>query len=42
MLGTAARPDAIFDLTFDRCDFESELIVLNPPGREQTKNIARP
>jgi integrase len=37
MLGTAARPDAIFDLTFDRCDFESELIVLNPPGREQTK-----
>jgi integrase len=37
MLGTAARPDAIHDLTFDRCDLENRLIILNPPEREQTK-----
>lgn len=37
MIGTAARPDAVMDLTFDRCDFERRLIILNPADREQTK-----
>ncbi len=37
MIATAARPDAVLDLTFSRCDFERRLITLNPEGREQTK-----
>lgn len=37
MIATASRPDAILDLTFDRCDFENDLIVLNPIDRVQTK-----
>lgn len=37
MVATAARPDAVLDLTFDRCDFAKRLIDLNPKGREQTK-----
>jgi len=37
MVATAARPDAIFDLTIDQCDLENCLIHLNPEGREQTK-----
>lgn len=37
MIATAARPDAVLDLTFDRCDFERRLIILNPDSREQTK-----
>ena len=37
MIATAARPDAVLDLTFDRCDMERRLITLNPEGREQTK-----
>ena len=36
-LATGARPDAIFDLTFDRCDRENGIITLNPPDRQQTK-----
>jgi len=37
MVATAARPDAIFDLTISQCDLENRLIHLNPEGREQTK-----
>ena len=37
MAATAARPDAIFDLTIDQCDLENRLIHLNPEGRDQTK-----
>ena len=37
MAATAARPDAIFDLTIAQCDLENRLIHLNPEGREQTK-----
>ena len=37
MIATSARPDAVLDLTFDRCDFDRRLITLNPEGREQTK-----
>lgn len=37
MLATASRPDAILELTFDRCDFENGLIILNAPDRPQTK-----
>lgn len=36
MLATAARPDAIRDLTIDRCDLENRLITLNPQNRQQT------
>lgn len=36
-LATGARPDAIFDLTYDRCNREDNIIVLNPPDRTQTK-----
>lgn len=35
-LYTMARPSAILDLTWDRVDFDRELIDLNPPGRRQT------
>lgn len=37
MLATAARPDAILDLTLDRCDIASRIIQLNPATRTQTK-----
>ena len=37
MIATASRPDAILDLTFDRCDFDNGLLILNPVGRVQTK-----
>ncbi len=37
MIATAARPDAVLDLTFDRCDFENGLLILNPTDRMQTK-----
>lgn len=36
-LATWARPDAILDLTRERCDLERRLITLNPEGRKQTK-----
>lgn len=36
LLGTAARPGAIFDLTWKQVDFENGLIHLNPDGRAQT------
>ena len=37
MIGTAARPDAILDLTLGQCNLERRIIQLNPNGREQTK-----
>lgn len=37
MIATASRPDAILELTFDRCDFDSGLLILNAPDRVQTK-----
>jgi len=37
MIATAARPDAILDLTQAQCSVEKRLIQLNPNGREQTK-----
>jgi len=37
MLGTASRPDAIFDLQRSQCDLERGIIQLNAPGRQQTK-----
>ena len=35
-LATAARPEALFDLTWDRVDLAAGLIRLNPDGRVQT------
>lgn len=37
MVATTARPDAVLDLTFDRCDLERRIIQLNPADRAQTK-----
>jgi len=37
MIATTARPDAVLDLTFERCDYDHRLITLNPAGRQQTK-----
>lgn len=37
MIATCARPDAVLDLTYARCDVERRLIMLNPEGRQQTK-----
>ena len=36
MAATASRNRAVLDLTFDRIDFDNDLIALNPDGREQT------
>jgi integrase len=36
MLGTAARPGALFDLTWGQIDWQAGLIRLNPEGRKQT------
>ena len=36
-IGTAARPEAILQLTRFQCDLERGTINLNPPGRVQTK-----
>lgn len=36
-IGTAARPEAVLELTAFQCDVESRLIRLNPPGRPQNK-----
>lgn len=36
MLGTAARPGALFDLTWGQVDFTAGLVRLNPEGRKQT------
>jgi len=36
-LGTAARPEAVLDIHSDRIDTKHGLVVLNPPGRKQTK-----
>ena len=37
LLGTAARPAAVLELTREQCDLDRGLIDLNPPGRVQTK-----
>ncbi len=37
LVGTAARPSAVLELTRERCDLERGLIDLNPAGRAQTK-----
>jgi len=37
MLGTAARPEAITDLTWEQVDFSNDIVHLNPEGREQNK-----
>ncbi|WP_417449563.1 tyrosine-type recombinase/integrase [Kordiimonas sp.] len=37
MIATAARPDAIRELTRGQCDVKSRLIKLNPNERAQTK-----
>ncbi len=36
-IGTAARPEAILQLTRFQCDLDHGVIHLNPPGRVQTK-----
>lgn len=36
-LYTAARKQALYDLTWDRVDFETNVIVLDVPGRRRTK-----
>ena len=41
MLATAARPEAILDLTWQQVDFRTGRVHLNPPGRQQT-NKRRP
>lgn len=37
MIATASRPDAILELTFNRCDFDNGLLILNASNRVQTK-----
>lgn len=37
MIGTAARPSAIFDLRWEQVDFENGIIQLNADGRKQNK-----
>ena len=37
MVGTAARPDAIYELHHSQIDLEHGLVQLNPTGRAQTK-----
>jgi len=37
MLGTAARPAAILELTWEQVDFENGIVRLNPVGRKQNK-----
>lgn len=38
LMGTLCRPDAALDLRArDQLDFQHRLIILNPPGRKQTK-----
>lgn len=42
LIGTAARPRAVLDLTFDQVDFRRNIIDLNPVTRTQVKNKRRP
>ena len=39
MIGTAARPQAVLDLTYEQIDFKRNIIDLNPKGREQTQKV---
>lgn len=41
-LMTAARPEAVLELTRRQIDFDHGIIRLNPPGREQVKTKFRP
>ncbi|MBR2691758.1 MAG: site-specific integrase [Aquamicrobium sp.] len=36
LAGTAARPEALFELKWDQVDFHRGIIRLNPPGRRQS------
>ena len=42
LMGTAARPRAIYDLQFDQIDFKQDLIDLNPAGYVPSRNKRRP
>ena len=42
LIGTAARPQAIYDLRFDQIDFKLDLIDLNPKDYVPSKNKLRP
>ena len=42
LMGTAARPQAIYDLRFEQIDFEQDLIDLNPAGYVPSRNKRRP
>lgn len=42
MLATGCRPEAACDLAPRQCDFERDLIALNPPGRIQEVKKHRP
>jgi len=42
LIGTAARPRAIYDLRFEQIDFKLDLIDLNPKGYVPSKNKIRP
>lgn len=37
LIGTAARPQAVLELTYDQIDFKRNIIDLNPKGRAQTQ-----
>lgn len=41
-INTAARPEAILDLTYSQIDFQHRIIDLNPPARRRVKNKRRP
>jgi hypothetical protein len=36
LMGTAARPQSVLELTRIQCDLDCGLIDLNPPGRTET------
>lgn len=42
LMGTAARPQAIYDLQFEQIDFKQNLIDLNPAGYVLSRNKRRP
>jgi len=39
LIGTLARPQAIFELEFSQIDFKRRIIELNPKGRTQTQKV---
>jgi len=42
LIGTAARPQSIYDLRFEQVNFDLSLIDLNPVGSAQSANKRRP